>query len=466
MRNITTVFAALLLLLTTRVGLCEERPPNFIVVFCDDLGYGDLGCFGHPTIRTPNLDRMAVEGQRWTNFYVGACVCTPSRAALITGRYPIRNGMISKKRRVLFPNSKGGLPADEVTLAEVLHDRGYATGAIGKWHLGHLPEYLPTAHGFDSYWGIPYSNDMDLQPGFPGYHKGYRQDQSYMPPHGQYNVPILENLREVERPADQRTLTKRYSQKAVEFVRAHKDEPFFLYLAHSLPHIPLHVGDAHRGTSRRGLFGDVVEEIDFGVGQIVEVLRELDLDEQTIVVFTSDNGPWLPFQTHGGSAGLLRQGKGTAFEGGMREPTVFWGPGHVKPRVVMEMGATMDLLPTFAKLAGAKVPDDRTLDGYDLSGVLAGDTDDSPRDRMFYWREEELFAVRQGPWKAHFVTQGCYGIGEKRQKHEQPLLYHLEHDPSEQYNVAGQHPEIIAQLTELAAAHKQSIEPVENQLNK
>ena len=464
------ILAGLILLLAPRAGYSQpasdERPPNFIVIFCDDLGYGDLGCFGHPTIHTPNLDRMAVEGQRWTSFYVGACVCTPSRAALITGRYPNRSGMMSAKYRVLFPDSTGGLPASEVTIAEVLRERGYATGAIGKWHLGHLPQYLPTAHGFDSYWGIPYSNDMDLLPGFPGYGKQAKLDANYMPPFGQYNVPILSDLEEVERPADQRTLTRRYSEKAVEFVRAHRDKPFLLYLAHSLPHIPLHAGDEHRGTSRRGIFGDVVEEIDAGVGKIVDTLRELEMDDNTVVVFTSDNGPWLPFETHGGSAGLLKQGKGTTYEGGMREPTLFWGPGHVEPGVVMEMGATMDLLPTFAALAGAQVPTDRELDGYDLSPVLSGKADESPRDRMFYWREEKLFAVRQGPWKAHFITQGCYGIGEKRTVHEQPLLYNLEHDPSEKYNVAGQHPDIVQQLTELADIHRQSIVPVENQLNE
>lgn len=439
--------------------------PNFVVIFCDDLGYGDLGCFGHPTIHTPNLDRMATEGQRWTNFYVGASVCTPSRAALLTGRLPIRSGMMSAKSRVLFPNSSGGIPASEQTIAELLKPAGYAAAAIGKWHLGHLPQHLPTSHGFDSYWGIPYSNDMDGRGGFPPYQKSGRKDANYVAPIEQFQVPIMEGTKEVERPADQHTITRRYAEHAVEFIEQHQDGPFFLYLAHNLPHIPLFAGDDFVGTSRRGLYGDVIQEIDAGVGRILQTLADLGIDKNTLVVFTSDNGPWLPFHTHGGSAGLLRQGKGTTFEGGMRVPTIFWQPGSVPPGVQMEMGATMDLLPTFCAMAGVEPPNDRVLDGYDLSPLLHGETAESPRDAVFFWREEDLFAVRQGPWKAHFITQGCYGVGEPREEHETPKLYHLEHDPSEQYDVAALHPEVIAQLRRLAETHRQSIEPVENQLN-
>lgn len=440
--------------------------PNFIVVFCDDLGYGDLGCFGHPTIRTPHLDRMAVEGQKWTNFYAGASVCTPSRAALLTGRLPIRSGMNSAQRRVLFPDSKGGLPPQETTIAECLKSVGYATAAIGKWHLGHLPQYLPTAQGFDSYWGIPYSNDMDARAGFPNYRQQARMDANYVAPIEQYNVPILQDTTEVERPANQHTLTRRYTDKAVEFIREQREGPFFVYLAHNLPHIPLFAGDDHRGSSRRGLYGDIIEEIDAGVGRIRATLEELDLAKKTLVVFTSDNGPWLPFQTHGGSAGLLRGGKGTTWEGGMREPTLFWWPGKIPAGVQMELGSSMDLLPTFCNLAGAALPSDRVLDGYDLSAVLLGRTDKSPRDRMFFWREEQLYAVRVGPWKAHFITQGCYGLGEPREEHATPQLYHLEHDPSEQYNVAEQHAEPIARLQAIAEEHRRGMEPVENQLTK
>ena len=443
-----------------------DRKPNFIVIFCDDLGYGDLGCFGHPTIRTPNLDRMAAEGQKWTNFYVGASVCTPSRAALLTGRLPNRSGMMSAERRVLFPNSKGGLPASETTIAELLKTVGYATAAVGKWHLGHLPQFLPTAHGFDTYWGIPYSNDMDGQKGFPNYQKTGRKDAHYVAPIAQYDVPILHDTEVIERPANQHTLTQRYTDKAIAFIKENRDRPFFVYLAHNLPHIPLYAGKRHLEKSRRGIFGDVIEEIDAGVGQILDTLRDLDLAEDTLVVFTSDNGPWLPFHTHGGSGGLLRHGKGTTFEGGMREPTIFWWPGQVKPGVQMEMGATMDLLPTFCALSGAVAPMDRILDGYNLAPLLQGKTRTSPRDRVFYWREEKLYAVRVGPWKAHFITEGCYGDGPDRQEHDTPELYHLEHDPSEKYNIAAHHPEVIEKLRQIAETHRQSIKPVEIQLIK
>ena len=279
-------------------------------------------------------------------------------------------------------------------------------------------------------------------------------------------MPIIHDTKVVEQPANQHTITRRYTDKAVEFIRAHKDGPFFVYLAHNLPHIPLFAGDKHLGKSRRGIYGDVVEEIDAGVGLILATLKELKLDENTLVVFTSDNGPWLPFETHGGSAGLLRQGKGTTFEGGMREPTLFWWPGTIKPGVQMELGATMDLLPTFCALAAADTPKDRKLDGYDLSPLLLGRTDKSPRDRVFYWREEQLYAVRVGPWKAHFITQGCYGVGEKRQQHAIPLLYNVENDPSEKYNIAQQHPQQIEKLQAIAEQHRQSIEAVENQLIK
>ena len=453
------------LLLGTLAGsLGAADKPNFVVIFCDDLGYGDLGCFGNPVIRTPHLDRMAAEGQRWTNFYVGASVCTPSRAALLTGRLPVRNGMMSARRRVLFPDSKGGLQKSEVTIAECLKSVGYATAAVGKWHLGHLPEFLPLAHGFDSYWGIPYSNDMDARRGFPNYRQTARKDPNYVAPIKQYHVPVIEGTKVVERPANQHTITGRYTDKGVEFIRANKDKPFFLYLAHSLPHIPLYAGKEFRGKSRRGIYGDVIEEIDAGVGKILSTLRELKIDEKTLVIFTSDNGPWLPFNTHGGSAGLLREGKGTTFEGGMREPTVFWWPGKMKPAVQMELGTTMDLLPTFCALSGAKPPADRVLDGYDLSGLILGKSEKGPRNSVQYWREEKLYAIRVGPWKAHFITQGCYGIGEKKTVHATPQLYNLAEDPSEKYNVAADHPDVVKRLVAAAEEHRKSIKPVADQL--
>jgi len=442
-----------------------EAAPNFIVIFCDDLGYGDLSCYGHPSIETPNLDRMAAEGQRWTNFYVGASVCTPSRAALLTGRLPVRNGMMSAKRRVLFPNSNGGLPESETTIAEYLKQKDYATAAIGKWHLGHLPEFLPTKHGFDTYWGIPYSNDMDALKGHPNYRQEAHQSATYMPKIEQYNVPIIHDDKEVERPADQTTITRRYTDKTIDFIREHQKEPFFVYLAHNLPHIPLFASEEFYGSSPRGIYGDVLAEIDYGVGRILDTLAELKLEQNTVVVFTSDNGPWLPFQTHGGSAGLLREGKGSTFEGGMRVPGIFWGPGIVEPGTKHELGATMDLLPTFCSMAGVDV-DASSVDGYDLTPVLTGKSDEADRDVIFYWREEKLYAVRQGPWKAHFITEGCYGIGPKREEHATPELYHLEHDPSEKYNIAERHPDVVDDLQRLAEEHRRSVKPVENQLER
>ena len=263
----------LILLSVLTVMSLDGRSPNFVVIFCDDFGYGDLGCFGNPTIKTPNLDRMASQGQKWTQFYVADPVCTPSRAALLTGRYPIRNGMTSGERVVLFPDSAGGLPASEITIAEVLKEKDYATAAIGKWHLGHLPQYLPMEHGFDSYYGIPYSNDMDFVAGVPNYRK-WVGDPNFYPDIKNYNVPLLENAEVIERPADQNTMTQRCTLKAVDFIKQNKDKPFFLYLAHSMPHIPLFVSEDFRGKSARGLYGDVLEEIDWGVG---EILKAIDL---------------------------------------------------------------------------------------------------------------------------------------------------------------------------------------------
>lgn len=431
------------------------QKPNFIIIFADDLGYGDLGVFGHPTIRTPNLDRMAAEGQKWTNFYVAAPVCTPSRAALMTGRLPIRNGMTSAKRRVLFPDSARGLPTTEITLARALHDAGYATACVGKWHLGHLPQYLPTSHGFDSYFGIPYSNDMDKV-------QNLSRDGQKAAGYEAYNVPLMRDTEIVERPANQNTLTKRYTEEAIKIIKANKDKPFFLYLAHNLPHIPLFTSDEFRGTSPRGLYGDVVEEIDHGIGLIFDTLREEGLAENTLVLFTSDNGPWLVFDTHGGSAGLLRGGKGGTFEGGMREPTIFWWPGKIKPRVVHDMGSTLDVFPTFCALAGAKVPDDRVMDGYDLAEPLFR-VGPSPRDEMFYYREAELYAVRKGPWKAHYLSKPEY-TGNELTKHDPPLLYNVLEDPSEKYDVAEKHPEVLEMIAKVRDEHLKNMVKGEDQL--
>ncbi len=450
------------------VGLLAVQPaertlgaekPNFVVVFADDFGYGDLACYGHPSIATPNLDRMAAEGQRWTDFYAAACVCTPSRAALLTGRLPIRSGMCDDRRRVLFPNSKGGLPDSEITLAETLKPLGYATACIGKWHLGHLPPYLPTSQGFDSYFGIPYSNDMDRVAAAPHGH-----DAFWEPKIEYFNVPLMRDEQIVERPADQTTITGRYTDEAIRFIRQHKDRPFYCYLAHNLPHVPLFCSPEYAGRSLRGLYGDVVEEIDAGVGRILDTLHELDLDRKTLVVFTSDNGPWLIFHQHGGSAGLLREGKGCTWDGGMREPALFWWPGTVKPAVVRQMGSTMDIFTTCTLLAGGNVPDDRPIDGVDLRPALLG-TGSSPRETMFFYRGTRLFAVRHGRFKAHFTTQSGYR-GDKAQAHDPPLLFDLGEDPGEQYNVAAKHPEVLAEIVQIAEQHKETMVPGEPQLRK
>ncbi len=441
----------------------DDQPPNVVVIFCDDLGYGDLANFGSTNIRTPHLDRMAAEGQKWTSFYVADPVCTPSRAGLMTGRYPIRSGMSSDERVVLFPNSGGGLPPDEVTLAELLKQKDYATACIGKWHLGHLPQFLPTAQGFDTYFGIPYSNDMDATPDAREYHRRSRTEANFHPPHEWWNVPLMRDEEVIERPADQRTITRRYADEAIKFIQQQKDGPFFLYLANNMPHIPLLASDEFRGNSPRGLYGDVVEEIDHHVGRVLQTLRDEDLAENTLVVFTSDNGPWLSFRVHGGSAGPLRAGKGTTFEGGQRVPTIFWWPGTIEAgSTVTDMGSTLDMMATLAALTDTQQPSDRTLDSYDLSPALLGQGD-SPRSEFYYWTRAKLHAVRSGPHKLHVHQRQPINYGRDVEL-ETPELYHLEHDEAEKYDIAEDHPDLVDRLQQMIADHEDDIEPVTDQL--
>lgn len=450
------LFSALLLAAVSTVASAASagRPPNVVIIFADDLGYGDLGCYGHPSIRTPHLDRMAAEGLRFTDFYSAAEVCTPSRAALLTGRLPVRSGMAGDARRVLFPNSKGGLPPGEITMAEALKTKGYATAHVGKWHLGIHPGSRPDDQGFDYSLGLPYSNDMDsLKKGPSG---------SDNPPADGWNVPLIENGRVVQQPADQTLLTKRYTEAAVKFIQAQANRPFFLYFAHTFPHVPLFASPEFKGRSRRGIYGDTVEELDWSVGQVLAALRAARVAENTLVVFTSDNGPWLTQRLQGGSAGLLREGKGSTFEGGMRVPGIAWWPGRIRTGVTSVPASTMDLFPTAVALAGLARPS-QVLDGQDISAVLFQGAD-LPERPYFYYRGERLFACRLGNFKAHFLTQAGYGQ-PKPEEHPRPLLYNVAIDPAEKFDVAEKHPGVIEAIRKAVAAHEAALERAPVQVN-
>jgi len=424
----------------------QRQKPNVIIVFTDDQGYQDVGVFGSPDIRTPHLDQMAAEGVRFTNFHAAQAVCSASRAALLTGCYPNRVGI----HGALDHTAKHGLHPDEMTIAELLKPLGYHTAAIGKWHLGHHPPFLPTRQGFDEFFGLPYSNDM--WPHHP-------ENKNYYPP-----LPLYENERIIDTVDDQDLLTTQYTERAVDFIRRNKDQPFFLYLTHSMPHVPLAVSDKFRGQSERGLYGDVIMEIDWSVGQVLETLKQYGLDERTLVIFASDNGPWLSYGGHSGEAIPLREGKGTSWEGGVRVPCIMRWPGKLPAgRVQAEPAMTIDLLPTIAWLTGAELPR-RHIDGLDIWQLMeASERAKSPHEAYYiYYNRNELQAVIMGEWKLYLphtyrtITPGQPyrddGIPVKYEmiKIETPELYHLTSDVSETTNMAADRPRVVETMLRLA----------------
>jgi arylsulfatase A-like enzyme len=411
--------------------------PNFIIVFCDDQGYQDLGCFGSPNIETPHIDRMAAEGLRFTDFYSAYCVCSASRASLLTGSYQPRISMPG----VLGPRSNVGLHPDEVTIADMLKTKGYATMCIGKWHVGDRPETLPTAQGFDSYFGLPYSNDMARQKGLgnnpPDLDRIWKEKRFDI-----YNNELYRDEQVVESPVNQITLTDRYTAEAVKFIEANKATPFFLYLAHAMPHVPLFVSEDRYAPDPKLAYKLTIEHIDASVGQIVRALNANGIADNTLIVYTSDNGPWLSKQHHGGCALPLRAGKGTTYEGGMRVPTVMCWPARIKPgQTCTQVAATIDLLPTFAALVGAELCPDRPIDGRDISCLLDNPNAESPHDTVgyCYYKNGGLEAFRLGKWKLHLKKQ--------------LELYDLRADIGESDNVADANPDVVAKLQDIAARY-------------
>ena len=423
-----------LLLNTFGPVIATAATPNIVIIFIDDMGYGDIGPYGATRQKTPNLDRMAKEGMKLTSFYA-APVCSVSRAQLLTGCYGARIDVPA----VYSPGGASGLNPTESTIAERLKEKGYATMCIGKWHVGDQPEFLPTRQGFDHYFGIPYSNDMQV-----------KSSES-----GQPVVPLLRDDKVAELLTDeqQSRIVERYTEEAVHFITENKDKPFLLYLPHTAIHTPIHPGEAFRGKSNNGRVGDWIEEIDWSTGRVLDTLRDLKLAENTLVIFTSDNGPWLIKGADSGSAGPLRGGKGSTWEGGVREPTIAWWPGKIAPNTTVDaVAGTIDLLPTAVSLADGTLPQSPVIDGRDISPILFGKTKTSPRDVHYYFLGFQLQAVRQGSWKLAIApqheTMGKETLADART--DTPRLYNLDADISEKTNVADAHPDIVARLAALA----------------
>jgi arylsulfatase len=448
----------------------DTRPPNFVVIFTDDQGYADVGCFGAKGFTTPNLDRMAREGMRFTNFHVSEAVCSASRASLLTGCYTNRVSVAG----CYFPWSKEGLNPEEETIADVLKKKGYATAIFGKWHLGHHKKFMPLQQGFDEYLGVPYSNDM-WPVDYTGKplnqkNKGSKPKKATYPP-----LPLIdgnEKVAEMMTLEEQDTLTTRYTERAVRFIEKNRDKPFFLYVPHSMPHVPLGVSKKFKGKSEYGKYGDVIMEIDWSVGKILEALKANGLDENTLVIFTSDNGPWLNFGNHAGQAEPLREGKGTSWEGGKRVPCIMRWPGRIPGGATCDrLAATLDILPTLAALAGAPLPE-RKIDGINVLPLLEGDPDANPRDHFFYYypaggKCHQLQAVTDGRWKLHFphgyrsyegVKPGKGGAPGPYAKGETGLaLFDLKNDIGERHDVKDDHPEIMERLMALGEKARETL---------
>lgn len=476
--RLTAVLGALLVLLSTpSIATTDEHnpregyTPNIVILYTDDMGWGDLGVFGHPYIRTPSIDRLAREGQQWTDFYVPAPVCSPSRAALLTGRHPVRTGLYGVGTPVMFPGDTRGIGHSEVTLAEALKAKGYRTGVMGKWHLGDAPEFFPTRHGFDYWYGIPYSNDMQYV-GRPSVEDLFRLQQEGKnaelgaifadflksfedPDYADYHVPLWRSEcteqgctdELVEQPTVQPTLTARLTKEAVRFVTTQADRPFFLYLPYTMPHLPIFADEAFQGRSLGGPYGDTIEEIDWSVGEIIKALETAGLDENTLVFFSSDNGPWHSASTEfSGSAGPLRGSKQEVYEGGVRVPTVFWWPGKVIPKITSELGSVLDLYSTIATITG--IDASTAVDGFDLTHSLFTGAA-SPRKEVALYRKGELRAYRKGDYKLHLYDRAQGGSPL-----ETPELYNLKRDIAEQENIAAKHPEIVVDLLRAVEMHQ------------